>query len=127
MSDEAKTVTIEVAEWHRLRRIEDAAVWCIGYLFWKASAESLAVLHRLEKATSQPTQHKRDTRSFSKRFVVVSDGIEASVHDLEGRRDLFPTLSGNRNEACDGCGFGTAQMIATALNFYEANSSREAR
>ena len=41
MSDEAKTVTIEVAEWHRLRRIEDAAVWCIGYLFWKASAESL--------------------------------------------------------------------------------------
>ena len=53
MIDEAKTVTIEVAEWHRLRRIEDAAVWCIGYLFWKASAESLAVLRRLEKATCQ--------------------------------------------------------------------------
>ena len=55
MSDEAKTVTIEVAEWRRLRRIEDAAVWCIGYLYWKTSAESRAVVRRLEKATSQPT------------------------------------------------------------------------
>ena len=55
MSDEAKTVTIEVSEWRRLRRIEDAAVWCIGYLYWKTSAESRAVVRRLEKATSQPT------------------------------------------------------------------------
>ena len=60
MSDEAKTVTIEVAEWRRLRRIEDAAVWCIGYLYWKTSAESRAVVRRLEKATSQPTTKLRE-------------------------------------------------------------------
>ena len=55
MSDEAKIVTIEVAEWRRLRRIEDAAVWCIGYLYGKTSAESRALVRRLEKATSKPT------------------------------------------------------------------------
>lgn len=63
-----------------------------------------------------------EQRVVRPRFVVVSDGLEASVHDLEIRRDLFPTLSGNRKDACDGCGLGTAQMIAVALNFYEANA-----
>ena len=60
MSDEAKTVTIEVAEWRRLRRIEDAAVWCIGYLYWKTSAESRDV-RRLEKS-NQSTNHRPQAR-----------------------------------------------------------------
>ena len=55
------------------------------------------------------------------RFISVSDGIEASVWDTEKQSDLFPTLSGNRKYACKGCGIGTAEMIALALNYYVEN------
>ena len=49
MSDEAKTVTIEVAEWRRLRRIEDAAVWCIGLSLLGKRAPNLGLLFAVWK------------------------------------------------------------------------------
>jgi hypothetical protein len=58
----------------------------------------------------------------SPRFVVVSDLPEWTVWDQERQRDLFPTKSGNRDNACRRCGEDTAHLIADALNAYTANA-----
>jgi len=53
--------------------------------------------------------------SNEKRYHAVSDLPEWTVHDDEAIRDLFPTKSGNRNNACRQCSADTAKLIADAL------------
>jgi len=66
------------------------------------------------ETTENPSGCDKVDALVRRRFLVVQECLECTVWDSETRKHLFPIS--------DGCGLGTARLIADALNFYEANS-----
>lgn len=60
------------------------------------------------------------------RYIVATDGQEATVFDLTRGKDLFPTTTGNRRYAllAGGCTHETASLIADALNSADQATDR---
>ncbi len=88
----------------------------LGYRLFAIQTEEIGISQQ-NAAGAGPDEVAYNPGDCFPRFIAVADGIQATVFDTKTQKDLFPTTTGNRvNE----CGFGTAVMIAEALNFYEA-------
>lgn len=50
MSENIKMVEVDLEDWRRLRRLENAACWCIGYMGGSRGVRDKEVVRRLEEA-----------------------------------------------------------------------------